>query len=263
MKNIFILLFLFNFSSLSAQSVDQQLKDIRKEQQLMGMSALAVCHDTVVYHGSFGISDYARNIPATDSTMYRIASISKTVTATTLMILYDMGLFKLDDDISAILGYSVRNPNYPSVIITPRMLLSHTSSIQDCSGYSNFITDSYNNNPPPPLSGLLTDTGSYYSADMWQNKKPGTYFMYSNLNFGIIGTMVEKLSCERFDVFCKKYIFELLGITGSFRIQDIPDINNVAVLYRANDGIWQAQADNFKGVMPPARDLESYLIGSD
>jgi len=258
-----MLFFIFMLARSSGQDINHQLKNILDDNNLIGMSALAVCNDSVVYLGSFGTADFTRNIPVTDSTMFRIASISKTVAATALMILYEQGLFKLDDDISNILGYTVRNPNYPEIAITPRMLLSHTSSIQDGSGYMNFIMDTYKINPPPVLSKLLTDTGSYYTSDLWQNKIPGTYFSYSNLNFGIIGTMVEKLSGQRYDIFCRQHIFDPLGITGSYRIQDVPNINNVAVLYRAEGEIWIAQADNFQGVMPKPRDLSNYVTGSN
>jgi CubicO group peptidase (beta-lactamase class C family) len=255
-----IFLLIISAARVSAQDTDEQLQNIFEEHKLMGMAAVAVCHDSVVYSGYFGTADHSRNIAVTDSTLFRIASISKTVTATALMILYEKGLFNLDADISSILGYKVRNPYFPDVAITPRMLLSHTSGIQDGSGYSKFIMDSYYSDTIPHLSALLTDTGFYYTSDLWQNKKPGTYFFYCNLNFGIIGTLIEKLSGQRFDVFCKQNILEPLGIKGRYRIQDIRDINNVAVLYR---GDWQPQADNFKGVMPGSRDLDKYVIGSN
>ncbi|MFH0866687.1 MAG: serine hydrolase [Bacteroidota bacterium] len=248
---------------VKGQTIDQDFQNILSDRQLMGMSVLAVCNDSEIYSGSFGLADYSRSIAVTDSTFFRVASLSKTVTATALMILYDQGLFGLDDDISNILGYTVKNSNFPDVPVTPRMLLSHTSSLQDGTGYSNFLSDSYNNTPPPKLVSLLSDTGSYYTSDLWQNHSPGTYFMYCNLNFGIVATLVEKLSGERFDVFCRQHIFEPLGMKAGFRIQDIPNINNVAVLYRMNSGIWQPQADNFQGVMLPPRDLTSYIIGDN
>ncbi|MFA4853283.1 MAG: serine hydrolase, partial [Bacteroidales bacterium] len=255
-----LLSFIFRSNS---QNVDLELQNILTNRRLMGLSTLAVCNDSIIYLGNVGTADYTRNIPVTDSTLYRIASISKTVTATALMTLYDQGLFSLDDDIGNILGYTVRNPNYPAIAITPRMLLSHTSSLQDGSGYSNFISDTYLKNHPPALSGLLSDTGLYYTCDLWQDRAPGTYFSYSNLNFGIIGTLIEKLSGQRFDIFCKQHILDPLGIKGSYRIQDISDINNTAVLYRMKNGEWQAQADNFQGIMPQSRDLSAYTAGNN
>lgn len=260
---IFMVVISTGISGIRAQTLDEKLNAIYSARKLMGLSLLAVCHDSVIYSGNFGIADYARNIPVTDSTMFRIASISKTVTATALMILYEKKLFGLDDDISTALGYKVRNPDFPGVPVTYRMLLSHTSSLQDGTGYWNFLMSTYKNNPPPKIISLLSDTGSYHTADIWQNNKPGTYFMYCNMNFGIIATLIEKISGIRFDIFCKQNIFDPLGMKSFFNVQNASNINNVAVLYRMSSGVWQPQADNFKGVMPAPRDLSTYTVGDN
>ena len=264
MRTVFFpFLLIFQFFISVGQNTDAQMQQVMQDQQLMGVSVVAVCNDSVIYNGNFGFADYARNIPVNDSTLFRIASISKTVAATALMILYENKLFTLDQDIGDILGYKIRNPKFPDVPITPRMLLSHTSSIFDGTGYGKFITTTYYHDTVPALSSLLTDTGSYYTDDIFLDKKPGTYFIYTNLNFGIIGTLVEKLSGIRYDIFCRENIFKPLGISASYRIQDIPEINNLAVLYRASNDIWKPQADNFNGIMAAARNLDNYMIGTN
>ncbi|NTW31970.1 MAG: serine hydrolase [Bacteroidetes bacterium] len=264
MKKINSFIFLFSILTTSyGQSINRQLENIFSYHQLMGMSVIAVCNNNIVYSGNFGTADFSRNIPVTDSTLYKVASISKTVTAIAFMKLYEQELFCLDEDISNILGYVVKNPYYPDIAITPRMLLSHTSGINDCAAYSNFLQDTYSKKIPPDLAGLLSDTGFYRSLDLWQNKPPGTFFNYSNLNYGIIGTMIEKLSGQRFDIYCKQNIFEPLGISGSFNVQDINNIDNIAVLYRMKEGEWKAQADNYKGIKPVSRDSLFYKIGSN
>lgn len=79
------------------------------------------------------------------------------------MTLYDKGLFKLDDDISYYLGYQVRNPSFPTIPITFRMILSHTSSIRDGSpAYDNFLSYSYNVSKGvdlPNIKELITPGG--------------------------------------------------------------------------------------------------------
>ncbi|HAP34407.1 MAG TPA: hypothetical protein DCQ28_00110, partial [Bacteroidetes bacterium] len=212
--------------------------------------------------GSAGFSDIARSIPVTDSTTYRIASISKTVAATALMQLYEQGKFKLDDDISSTIGFTLRNPNYPNDPITYRMVLSHTATVQDGSGYNKFLSAT-SSNPPPLISSVLVSNGAYYSSDMWLNRKPGTYFTYTNMGFGIVGTLVEKISGERFDLYCKKHIFDPLGLEASFNVDDLHNLNNLAVLYRTSGGQWMAQADNYKGIFPTPRDYSNYVIGSN
>ena len=63
--------------------------------------------------------------------MFILSSISKTITATALLQLYEDGLINLDDNINDYLAFNVHNPNYQSSAITFKMLLSHVSSIKD------------------------------------------------------------------------------------------------------------------------------------
>ncbi|MEO6168828.1 MAG: serine hydrolase domain-containing protein [Chitinophagales bacterium] len=249
--------------AVTAQPLDSELAQIVSDYQLIGMSVVEVCDGQINFSKGYGLADYDDNVPVTDNTLYRIASLSKSVTATALMILYDQGLFGLDDDINTYLGYSIRNWHYPNDPITFRTLLSHTSSIVDGSKYDNFLSATYAQNPPPSISTYFVSGGSYYTSNIFLNKKPGTYFTYSNSNFGLIGTLIEKISGVRFDVFCKQNIFDPLEITASFNIQDLPDISDVAVLYRYLGNNWVPQADNYNGVMPPPLNLSQYVIGNN
>lgn len=91
------------------------------------------------------------------------------------------------------------------------------------------------------------------------NKQPGTYFSYSNINFGLLGTLIESLSGERFDKYMKRVVLDPLGIKGSFNIDDIEDVSNIAVLYRDDE----PTVDNFKGVKPAPRDYSKYKLGTN
>jgi CubicO group peptidase (beta-lactamase class C family) len=259
--SLFFVFLAWTHSGLFAQ-LDNQLQSIFEDYQLMGMSVVKVCSDNMEsYH--YGLRDYTRELPVDDSTMYRIASISKTVSAMGLMKLYDQGLFELDDDVSDYLGFELRNPNWPEVPITFRMILSHTSSIQDGGGYSDFLSASFSfNATPPAMSELLTEQGGWYTPNMFRQEEPGTFFAYSNINYGIVGTLIEAISGQRFDVFMKENILMPLGIAGSYNVSDIQNIDNVAVLYRNQDG-WTAQADNFQGEDPIPLFLGAYTIGTN
>ena len=226
------------------------------------MSVAVVKGDTIAFSKGYGLRDVGRTLPVNDSTVYRIASISKMITASALMILYEQGLFNLDDDVSSYLGFTLRNPNYPNDVITFRKILSHTSSLRDGTGYDSFLSATYNNNPPPALQSLLTSGGTYYSSNMFSSSRSpsSNYFEYSNINFGVVGTLVERISNQRFDIFCKEKIFLPLGISGSFNIQDIPNINNVSVLYRKSGSSWVPQTDNYLGVKPPPRNLSGMCL---
>jgi CubicO group peptidase (beta-lactamase class C family) len=99
---------------------------------LASLSVLAVRDSKVIYEHAFGyqqISNTYTNIgiPASTDTRYRIASVSKLVTALGALRLVELGKLEPDRDISDYLGYTLRNPHFPNDAITPRMLMNHTS----------------------------------------------------------------------------------------------------------------------------------------
>jgi CubicO group peptidase (beta-lactamase class C family) len=261
-QKIFLALVGIGSTSTFAQ-IDLRLDTVMTSYDLMGMSVVGICNKNIVYSKGFGKANFATGDRITDSTLYRIASLSKTVTAAAAMKLYEQGIVQLDADVNNYLGFSLRNPNFPNSPITLRMLLSHTSGIQDGTGYDNFLTATANINPPPSISQLLVPGGTYYTSNMFLNKAPGSNYQYSNVEFGIIATIVEKMANKRFDIYCRENIFQPLGMTASFRVNDLPNINNLAVLYRKSGGAWVPQFDNYNGTMPAPRDLSAYTLGTN
>jgi CubicO group peptidase (beta-lactamase class C family) len=200
------------------------------------VSACIIKDETVVWRKGYGLYNIEKNKPAQPDTLYLSASISKTVTATALMQLYEQDLFDLDEDVNNYLPFSLRNPNYPDSPITFRMLLSHRSSLAGDNEY--WICLSYvpgdpdiPDYPHPWLKDYLTPNGSAYSPIVWSDKPPGEIYAYANIGFAIIGYLVELISGEKFDQYCKEHIFEPLEMYNtSFRLKDV-NISNMAVPY--------------------------------
>lgn len=171
---------------------------------------------------------------ATDNTRYLVASVSKTITAVAIMKLVEQNLILLDDDINLKLPFSVRNPNYPSVKITYRMLLSHTSSISD-EFQENFTLDCYGIDCPMTLAqyfdNVFLSTGQYFSSTNFSNNSPGTTEDYSNLGSALLGYLVERITLTPFDVYCKNNIFTPLGMSKTeWRLANTP-ISELAIPY--------------------------------
>jgi len=265
MKKVYsILISLLSLTTIvNAQNLSGEFINISTNNEMMGGTLVVFCEDGIIENISIGKSDFSRNINSSVNTKYRMASISKTITAIAIMQLVEQNFLDLDADISSILGYSVQNPNHPSIPITTRMLLSHTSTIIDGSTYSNFLSAAVNNNPIPNLSEIVTPNGSFYTAGQFNNTIPGTYFNYSNINYVILGTIVEKVSNLRFDVYCKQNISVPLGIDASFNVNDLTDIDQLAVLYRKINGVWTPQADNYQGTQPVFSNLNGYIPGTN
>ncbi len=245
--------------------------------QLASLSVLAVRDGRIVYQRQFGYRYIDEKNPANsrlanDATMYRMASISKLVTALGVMKLVEDGKLKLDTDISEYLGYSVRNPNFPDAPITLRMLMSHTSSLRDGGGY--YWDKSLN----ADLKDVLLPGGKYYDKGaMWaKNAPPGAYFQYANLPWGVIGTVMERATGERFDRLMRRLIFDPMGLTGGFHPADFSkaELDNTATLYRKRTevgdkeiwnpaGPWVAQVDDYVNGPPTPRATADYVIGSN
>lgn len=256
-------LILFFSFSIQAQTLSDEFNNISVNNDMMGGSLVVFCENGIIENIALGKSDYSRDINSTPNTKYRIASISKTITAIAVMQLVEQNLLDLDSDISSILGYMVKNPNHPGTPITTRMLLSHTSTIIDGSTYSSFLNASVNNNPIPNLSQILTEGGTFYTTGQFNNTTPGTYFNYANINYVILGTIIEKVSGMRFDTYCYQNISSPLGLDASFNVNDLIDINELAVLYRKVNGIWTPQADNYQGTQPIFNNVNGYVPGTN
>ncbi len=100
-----------------------------------GLSAILVARDKIIWEKAYGWADVDQKIPMRVDTVQNIGSISKTITATAVMQLWEKGRFGLDDDVGRYLSFTVRNPRFPDDPITFRQLLTHKSSIKDGPAY--------------------------------------------------------------------------------------------------------------------------------
>ena len=263
----------------SNTALDKEIANIASDasKPLASLSVLAVKNGKTVYQQQFGAkwidnANPVNNKPADRETMYRIASISKTITAIGAMKLVETGKLKLDQDVSAYLGFAFRNPNFPDAPITLRMLLNHTSSVVDNAGY---FWDAKSNTHLRDV--FLPDGKLYGKGMMWANKaRPGEFFQYANLPWGVIGSIMESASGERFDRLMKRIVLDPLGLKGGVHPADLnaADLANVATLYRKRSvvdgkevwntaGPWVAQVDDYSKEPPKPRALPDYVIGSN
>ncbi|OPX88006.1 MAG: putative penicillin-binding protein PbpX [Pelotomaculum sp. PtaB.Bin104] len=251
------------YPNVPRNTLDAAILAEMHKSQIVGISAAFVEGSRVSWANGYGWADLAAGRSARADTIYRIASISKTITATALMQLWEQGRFRLDDDIGGYLGYPVRNPHYPLVKITFHMLLTHTSSILDTGGYAAALSATSR----PPLREILVPGGAAYSSATWDDHPPGTQFNYSNFSVGIIGALVEVLSGEPFDHYAREHIFRPLGMDASYAAADLVSFQKLAVLYRASGGGRFTPSFDYypEGERPPRRvsalPLGNYYIG--
>ncbi len=198
---------------------EASIRAIMSQTNVVGVSVAVVKNNKIIYSHSFGQKNIEANTPLTDDCIFRIASISKSFSATSIMQLVEAKKLSLEDDASDLIGFPLRNPKFPDKVITLKMLLSHRSSINDSQGY--FSLDSINPATNPDY------------AKCYNNYAPGTGYMYCNLNYNMTGAIIEKYSGERFDQYVKHHVLDPLDIYGGYCVDSL-DKNRFATIYEFN-----------------------------
>jgi CubicO group peptidase (beta-lactamase class C family) len=203
-----------------------------------GLSISIVKDEHIVWEKYFGHANIDEDIFVDENTMFILSSISKTVTATALMQLFENGLFNLDDDIDDYLPFNVNHPDYPLVSITFKMLLTHSSGIQDNWNVMTY----YDGDPQLELNYYLnqyfTPGGEFYNSDLnFTNSMPGTNYRYTNNGAALIGLLVEEISNQPFNDYCNENIFEPLSMSNAFWfLSEIDNLDQVASPYQVTGG---------------------------
>ena len=221
-----------NVLLINSTSLDSFITATMSEYHIPGLSACILKDGELVWNHAYGYADVERQIPVIDSTIFAIASISKTITGTALMQLYERGIFELGDNVKDYLptDLQVVNPSYPNDPITFKMILSHVSSIID-----NWdILDTLVVEGDSPISlydGLknyLVSGGAYYSEINYDSLSPASKYSYCNIATALLGYIVEAITDTTFEEYCYKHIFEPLNMNETSWFLSNLDTNHVA-----------------------------------
>lgn len=217
-------------------NIDSLIKFAMKISRSPSISACIVKGDTIVWYGGYGLSNIETKTPPTKDTIYMIASISKTITATAILQLYEKGTFNLDDNVNDFLDFKLYHPMYPNETITFRMLLSHSSGMNTEPDYYHMID--YHSDPLPLkswLKGYFYDANNTMKSSVWTQNKPGEQLHYVNIDFCVLAYIVEQITGQSFNEYCREYIFLPLEMYNtSFLLSDI-NKNTMAIPYIIED----------------------------
>lgn len=247
------------FSTALAQTSAQQQTTSKEEQakaallkimedtKAIGLSVAVVKDGKIIYTQALGYKNREKNESLSTTDIFRIASISKSFTASAIMQLVAKGKISLDQDVSTILGFPVRNPKYPNEVITIKRLLSHTSSLNDSQDYMSI--------------NVADPSKSVYFYKAYNDYAPGEKYEYCNLGFNMLGTIVEKVSGVRFDKYVKKNIIDKLGLYAGFNVDSL-DASRFAVIYEY-DGNKDAFSPQPAAYRSRANDIQNnYVMGN-
>ena len=193
-----------------------RLEEIREECGVYGMSAAVFRDGKIIYADGFGLADTENEVPCTADTIYRAASVSKTISTVLLMQLCDKGLISPESDLEEVTGLPF-NTDYTKGRVKLWHLLSHTAGITDTSRFELGITERYET--AYILKGALIGT------------EPGEFYNYTNFGSGMIGSVIELLSGEYFQEYADKNLFKPLGMDAGYANDYIERKENCAKIY--------------------------------
>jgi len=213
---IFTVVFLVCFhggEASQAQESDERYKRVDTlfvdwERTASPGCALAIVQDgKIIYKQGYGMANLDHDIPIKPNTVFRIGSISKQFTASSILILNERGKLSLDDNIRK---YLPEMPEYKWPI-TIRHLIHHTSGIRDYESLQY-------------LSGEHDDQGEHHNDDIMElvacqkvlNFKPGDQYLYSNSGYTLLAVIVERVCGRSIGQFVKDNIFIPLGMQSTF-----------------------------------------------
>lgn len=225
------------FSSDSIEVIDKLLQEYIDQKEVSGVVALIARRGKIGYLKSFGMKDIEEGQRMNDDAIFRIASMTKAVTTTGIMILYEQGHFKLDDPISNFIPEfkDMKTVNGENVKqeITIRHLLTHTSGLSiDFMGPQQTY-DLYTQNNIyggfGRTEGTIRETIKRL-ATLPLIYQPGEKFQYS-MSADVLGYLIEVISGMTLEGFFERNIFEPLDMTDTYFFLPETKVKRLAVLY--------------------------------
>ena len=200
-----VMLLLLCSNSEPFHKTRSRILDHMKENKVPSISIAVAKDGIIIWEESFGLADVEKQIQSTPHTMYHLGSLGKVYTATAIMILKERGLIDLDRPANDYLGTAKLQAFEGSVEdATIRRILNHTS------GLPFFWVHLYEDelDQRPSWDEVIDQYGKLVSP-------PGDRFIYSNLGFGILGYIIERISGKPYHDFMKTEVFEPLGLDRS------------------------------------------------
>jgi len=227
-------------NEITISSAKKTFKDIRQqiisdvEKRIIPSVSISVAKDgKVIWQEAFGWADKTEKRAATPETIYSLASLSKPLTATGIMVLSEKGKIDLNEPIEKYISpLTLKSYAYDSKKVTVRHLLHHTSGLPTHFNY--FYADE--TDTPPSFEETLDRYGFTVS-------EPGTSFKYSNLGYGLLGFTITKISQMPFASFMENEVFiPLVMNRTTFNIESY-DKKNVATKYDSQGNALDLQCD--------------------
>jgi N-acyl-D-amino-acid deacylase len=173
--------------------------------------ALAIArHGRIVYARGFGYADVAKRLPVEPDSLFRIASLSKPITAAAIMQLQERGKLRLDDRACELLDLIPSDPRLAAV--TVQQLLQHTAGFDRAISFDPMfksveIAKATKTAPPAGPEQIIA-----YMVQRKLDFDPGTRYCYSNFGYCMLGRIIERVSGQSYEQYVREQVLRPLGI---------------------------------------------------
>ena len=212
-------------------SYDQIISDFMRKYAIPGGAVAVMADGKLIYARGFGYADVENKTPVQPDALFRIASVSKTMTATAIMKLVEEGKLTLDDRVAPFIAHlapapgATVDPRWEQITI--RHLLNHTGGWDREKPNGGFdpmdrwAIAAVAVNAPAPASA---ETIIRYMKGMPLDFNPGEKFAYSNFGYAILGRVIERLSGVPYEEYVRTRVLQPVGANrtqeGKSRLRD-------------------------------------------
>lgn len=226
-------------AALPPETLDSAINAYMGQSHVRGIQALILKGDSIAWSRNYGFSVAGTSVAVADTTVFILASISKAVLSIAILQLWEHGQLDIDADVSDYLPFAVENPLFPDSAITIRMILAHVSSIDR--NDASWVPDiTYGGDSPLDLEqyleNYLVPGGTTYQTTNYLPIGPGTYRQYSNYAFSVLGLVVEHVTGDSLQRYCRDSVFAPLGMNETAWHLANLRVGNVAMPTYYNQG---------------------------
>jgi CubicO group peptidase (beta-lactamase class C family) len=187
------------------KEIDAFMKHLHQKSAFNG-NVLVAKKGKIIYEGAFGWANHLTRDSLKLESKFELASVSKTMTGTAIMMLWEQGKLKLDQDVRDFF------PNFPYEGVTIRLLLTHRSGMMN---YVYFVDGLYRSQHLDQKKGItnkaVMDLIAQYKPAPFN--KPNVRFLYNNSNYMVLGSIIEKVTGVPYSQFMQENIFKPAGMT--------------------------------------------------
>ncbi|RFS16840.1 serine hydrolase [Emticicia sp. C21] len=194
------------------QEIDNLINAFMNKYNVTGLTFAITNQEKLAYAKGYGIANKANNAPVTTNSLFRIASVSKPITAIAILKLTEAGKLSLDDKVfgdNGILGNKYGGKPYRNGYenITVKHILEHTAGLATNDGNDPMFS-AFNLTQDQIIENVVKNRNLYAT--------PGTKYAYSNFGYSVLGRIIEKVSGMTYEQYLQK---EILIPTGTEKIQ--------------------------------------------